>query len=143
MNKLIFGVVPMFLLQIPALMFTFIAYNILALINTDLINQVLFSFPLISGASFSVTVSDLLLAFGILFLTIEVIKATRTNTTSVVDHMLSMVVFVAFLIEFLTIPFAGTSTFFLLMLMALADVIAGFSVSIASARRDFGGSIVN
>ena len=133
----------MFLLQIPALMFTFIAYNILALINTDLINQVLFSFPLISGASFSVTVSDLLLAFGILFLTIEVIKATRTNTTSVVDHMLSMVVFVAFLIEFLTIPFAGTSTFFLLMLMALADVIAGFSVSIASARRDFGGSIVN
>ena len=85
-----------------------------------------------------VSVSDLLMAFGILFLTIEVIKATRTNTTSVIDHMLSMVVFVIFLVEFLTISFAGTSTLFLLMLMALADVIAGFSVSIASARRDFG-----
>ncbi len=133
----------MFFLQIPALLITLIAYNVLALVNNDLINQVLFSFPLISGASFSVSVSDLLLAFGILFLTIEVIKATRTNTTSVIDHMLSMVVFVAFLIEFLTLPFAGTSTFFLLMLMALADVIAGFSVSIAAARRDFGGSIVN
>ncbi len=133
----------MFLLQIPTLLFAFIAYNILALLQSDAISQVLFSIPLISGATFNVSVSDLLLAFGILFLTIEVIKATRTNTTSVVDHMLSMVVFVAFLVEFLTLPFAGTSTFFLLMLMALADVIAGFSVSIAAARRDFGGSLVN
>jgi len=130
-------------LQIPMLVITLIAYNVIALINSDLLNQVLFSFPLISSAIFDVSVAELLLAFGILFLTIEVIKATRTNTTSVIDHMLSMVVFVVFLIEFLTLPFAGTSTFFLLMLMALADVIAGFSVSIAAARRDFGGSLVN
>ena len=33
--------------------------------------------------------------------------------------------------------FAGTATFFLLTLMALIDVVAGFSISLFAARRDF------
>jgi hypothetical protein len=47
-----------------------------------------------------------------------------------------MMVFVACLILFLIWDRAATSTFFLLMLMALIDVIAGFSVTINAARRD-------
>jgi hypothetical protein len=56
----------------------------------------------------------------------------------VLDHTLSTVVFVVFLIQFLTMAGCGTSTFFALGLMALLDVIAGFTVSIVAARRDFG-----
>jgi hypothetical protein len=50
--------------------------------------------------------------------------------------MLSMVVFVAFLIEFLLVGAAASSVFFLLGVMSLIDVVAGFSVSITSAGRD-------
>ena len=46
-----------------------------------------------------------------------------------------MLVFIAFLIEFLMVPAAGT-TFLVLALMSLLDVIAGFSISIFAARRD-------
>ena len=64
-------------------------------------------------------------------------KATRTGGASVVDHAFSMMVFVVCLILFLIWDRAATSTFFLLMLMALTDVVAGFSVTINAARRDY------
>jgi hypothetical protein len=54
----------------------------------------------------------------------------------VLDHLFSTIVFIAFLVEFLIVPGASTSIFFLLMIMALIDVMAGFSVSIRSAGRD-------
>ena len=44
--------------------------------------------------------------------------------------------FVAFLIEFLLVGAASSSVFFLLMVMSLIDVVAGFTVSITSASRD-------
>ena len=53
-----------------------------------------------------------------------------------IDHLLSTFVFVAFLVEFLLVPGAAHSVFFTLMLIALVDVLAGFSVSIRSAGRD-------
>jgi len=40
-----------------------------------------------------------------------------------------------FLVEFITVPQLGTSTFFLLMIMALIDVIAGFTVTVSTAHR--------
>jgi hypothetical protein len=39
------------------------------------------------------------------------------------------------LIEFLLVAQAGTSTFFLLTMIALVDVLAGFIVSIRSSQR--------
>ena len=75
---------------------------------------------------------------GLLFvLFFEILKSTRTGGNSVVDHALSMIVFVACLIVFLVWPPAATSLFFLIMLTTLVDVIAGFSVTIRSARRDY------
>ena len=50
--------------------------------------------------------------------------------------MLSTAVFIVFLIEFLLVGFCASSTFFLLMMMAVLDVVAGFSISITSAGRD-------
>jgi hypothetical protein len=41
------------------------------------------------------------------------------------------------LLEFLLVPFCGTAAFFFLVIMSLIDVVAGYSVSILSARRDF------
>ena len=85
----------------------------------------------------NISLGDMMLAFSLFVLFFEVLKSTRTGGNSVVDHALSMLVFVACLILFLVWPLAGTSLFFLIMLTTLIDVIAGFSVTIRSARRDY------
>ncbi len=51
--------------------------------------------------------------------------------------MLSTATFIVAFIEFLLVPFCGTAAFFFLMIMSLIDVVAGYSVSILVARRDF------
>jgi hypothetical protein len=62
-------------------------------------------------------------------------KATRMSMRSIVDHVLAMALFIVMLIEFLLVAQAGTSTFFLLTMIALVDVLAGFIVSIRSSQR--------
>ncbi|MGK7916719.1 MAG: hypothetical protein AB4038_14440 [Prochloraceae cyanobacterium] len=91
---------------------------------------------LVSGARWELTGGDLLLLFGLLVLYFEILKATRTNVASVINHTLSTLVFVVFAIEFVTVTIAGNSIFFLLGLMSLIDAIAGFSITIVAARRD-------
>ena len=56
---------------------------------------------------------------------------------SIVDHVLSMVLFVVMLVEFLLVRQAGTSTFFLLMMISVVDVLGGFIVTLRTAQRDF------
>lgn len=96
----------------------------------------MFSLPMPSGMPWAITAGDLLLVVGIVLLFFEVLKSTGTARNSIVEHMLSMVVFVVFLVEFLLVGAASSSVFFLLMVMSLIDVVAGFTVSITSASRD-------
>jgi hypothetical protein len=95
-----------------------------------------FDVPLPSGGNWQIALGDILLVVGLGLLFFEILKATWTGGATVVDHALSMMVFVACLILFLIWNRAATSTFFLLMLMAMTDVIAGFSVTIKAARCD-------
>ena len=67
---------------------------------------------------------------------LPMVKSTRTSNASVLDHILSVFVFVAFLVEFLLVPAAAHPVFFTLMVIALVDVLAGFSVSLRAAGRD-------
>ena len=55
-----------------------------------------------------------------------------------INHGLSMLVFVIALIEFITLKGFATSVFFFIMLMALFDTIAGYTVSIVAAEHDLG-----
>lgn len=124
---------------IPLFIVLLIAYNLAMLfgdVNASLASE-MYSVELASGATWTFTVSDLYIILGVLILYIEIFKSTGTGVTSVIDHSLSMIVFIIFLIEFLMVPGCGTSTFFILTLMSLLDVIAGFTVSIVAARRDF------
>ncbi|MEJ2214872.1 MAG: hypothetical protein P8Y20_12655 [Gammaproteobacteria bacterium] len=124
---------------IPLFIVLLVAYNLAMLfgdVNASLASE-MYSVELASGAIWTFTVSDLYIILGVLILYIEIFKSTGTGVTSVIDHSLSMIVFIIFLIEFLMVPGCGTSTFFILTLMSLLDVIAGFTVSIVAARRDF------
>ena len=122
--------------SIPLLAFVVIAYVAFAAGGADF-TLTRFTVPMPSGAVWNISLGDMMLAFSLFVLFFEVLKSTRTGGNSVVDHALSMMVFVACLILFLVWPPAGTSLFFLIMLTTLVDVIAGFSVTIRSARRDY------
>ncbi|MCX7303960.1 MAG: hypothetical protein NTV73_06440, partial [Hyphomicrobiales bacterium] len=96
----------------------------------------LFSFRMMSGGVFSMTLGMLMVVIALLLFFVEIVKSTRTSNASLVDHLLSTFVFVAFLVEFLLVRGAAHPVFFVLMVIALIDVLAGFSVSLRSAGRD-------
>ncbi|KHD09752.1 hypothetical protein PN36_27995 [Candidatus Thiomargarita nelsonii] len=97
----------------------------------------LFSLPLPSGAEWNLTGSDIFIMLGTITLFIEIVKSARTGTGTIFEHALSLVVFIVFLILFLLVESAGTSAFLIVSLMSLLDVIAGFTITIATARRDY------
>lgn len=102
------------------------------------INVVIFHLNLPSGAVWKPTYGDLMIIFGIFVLFIELFKSTRTSTTSIIDHILSTFVLVAFLVCWLIYPWAGNSYFMILTMMTFLDVLAGFTITISAARRDIG-----
>ncbi len=96
-----------------------------------------FTIAMPSGGLWQISVADMLLTFALFVLFFEILKSTRTGGGSVVDHALSMIVFVVCLILFMIWDKAATSLFFLITLTTMLDVIAGFSVTIRAARRDY------
>ena len=127
------------LLTLPFPVFVLLAYNALVLPGGNpsaTLTASVIGMPLASGAAFILTVGELLLLIGVLALFIEIVKATRGSMASAVDHALSALVFVAYLIEFLLVKAAGTGVFLVLTLMSFLDLIAGFTVTIGAARRD-------
>lgn len=126
---------------IPLLIIPFLLYN-LGVIGVfgsdgDPWQGAVFSLDMMSGGTWTMTMGNLVVLVALIFLFVEIVKATRTSTVSVVDHVLSTLVFVAFLVEFLLVAGAAHSVFFILLTIALIDVLAGFSVSLRGARRDF------
>jgi hypothetical protein len=124
------------LLIIPFLIFNALAFTLYAGSPDGWRASSVLSVPMVSGQVWSLTPGDLLLVVGLVCLFFEVLKSTNTGRSSVIEHMLSTVVFVAFLIEFLLAGAAASSTFFLLMIMSIVDVVAGFTISITGAGRD-------
>lgn len=124
----------------PLLVFPFLAYNLIVFVffggNPVNWGFGMFSLPMPSGMPWAITAGDFLLVVGIILLFFEVLKSTGTARASIIEHMLSMVLFVIFLVEFLLVGAASSSVFFLLMVMSLIEVVAGFTVSITSASRD-------
>ncbi|MBL4891197.1 MAG: hypothetical protein JKX91_05130 [Rhizobiaceae bacterium] len=129
------------LTNVPLMIVPFITYNIVALgligdTSSDPWQVVVLSVAMVSGATWSMTLGDLMITLGLLLLFFEIMKATRVGTDSIIDHLLSTFVLIAFLVEFLLVESAAHAVFFILMVITFVDVIAGFSVSIRSATRD-------
>jgi hypothetical protein len=123
---------------VPLLALIVIAYDVMAVAAPAALAGPVLGFALPSGAPWRLAGGELLLAVGLILLYVEIFKSTRTSQASIIDHVLSLVVFVVCIVEFLVWSPAGTGVFFVITLMVLIDVIAGFTVTITSARRDFG-----
>ena len=126
----------MFVLGFPLLLIPFAIYNMIAFLTPGVSwTAPVSTVHMMSGQDWVLTWEDLLIAFSILLLAVEMIKATRIGMRAVIDHMLAMLLFIAMLVEFLLVERAGTSTFFLLTMIAVVDVLVGFTVSVRSSQR--------
>ena len=127
---------------IPLLIFVFLFYNLIVLFGGDgdpnaVLRKEVFGLTLPNGTRpWSFTWGDLVILLLLIMLFFELLKATYTSSTSLLDHGLSMLVFVVCLIEFLMVAQAQTSVFFFLTVATLIDVVAGYTIGIRVARRD-------
>ena len=129
------------LINVPLLIVPFIVFNVFGsgLIGGSVVDPwaaEVIRLNMISGVPWIMKLGDLMITMGLFLLFFEIIKATRVGASSIIDHLLSTFVLIAYLVEFLLVPFAAHAVFFLLMVIALVDVVAGFSISIRSATRD-------
>ena len=128
---------------IPLLIFSLILYNAIAFFGggenpVDIFQAELFEITMPLGGQWRFHVGDLLIITSLVLLGIEVIKATYTRGAGLADQALSMILAVICLVEFLLVPQAATSIFFMIMIMTMIDVIAGAIIGIRTARRDIG-----
>ena len=98
--------------------------------------QVVLTVPTASGGTWDVNLGDLLVFLTLIILFIELLKSTTSRQVAIINHSLSMVLFVFCLVEFLLFRAFTTSTFFLITTMVVLDVLAGFIVTIVASRRE-------
>jgi hypothetical protein len=130
----------------PLLLIPLAIYNIIVFLMPGVsFADPLVKLTLMSGAEWPLTLSDILVALGILLLLFEIIKGARPGSKYLTDHLLSLIVFGAAAAEFLLWPRFGTSPYFLLVMLALVDFLSGIALrtrrgvpatSGAAARRE-------
>jgi hypothetical protein len=131
----------------PLLLIPLAIYNIIAFLMRDVsFAAPLLTLPLPSGTPWPVTLSDVLLTLGILLLLCEVIKGARPGSKYLTDHLLSLLVLCGAAAEFALLPQFGTSIYFLLTTLTLADFLSGIALRarrgkqvtpvVAASRRD-------
>jgi hypothetical protein len=120
------GISPM--VGFPLLLIPLAVYNIIAFLMPSVsFTDVLFKVPMITGETWPVTLADVMLALGVVLLLLEVVKGARPGSKFLMDHLLSLIVFGAAAAEFVMWPKFGNSTYFLLVLLAMADFFGGIA----------------
>ena len=121
----------------PLLALSLIFYTVLHFVMGGWHDNLLVDVPMVSGDRWGVTYGDafIIASMGLLF--VELLRATKTGTDSLLNHALSVVVFIVALLCFIIIPGFGNSTFFIFLTMTFLDFMAGFIVTTVTARRDF------
>jgi hypothetical protein len=125
------------LVNFPLFLISFAIYNMIAFLTPGVSwGDTLYAVTMQSGAVWTITFGDALIAITLIFLFFEVLKATKHAARSLIDHLLSTIVFIGALVEFVLVKEAATSIFAILLMIALIDVLGGWSVSARAARRD-------
>jgi hypothetical protein len=130
----------MSLRALPTILIAFFLYNIIVGIwGPEVLTRAVHAdIPLPSGARWSLTVGDLIMVTMLFLLFIELLKSATTATSGLIDHALSLIVFIVCLLEFILWPRAATSTFFFITIATLIDTIAGYTIGTRIAARSIG-----
>ncbi len=127
----------MFAFGFPLLLVPFAIYNIIAFLMPGVSwTATLTSVHMVSGADWTMSAGDMLIVLAVILLFGEMLKSTRVGMRTVVDHALSLILFLGMLVEFILVKQTATATFFLLLVVSFVDVIGGFAVTLRSAQRD-------
>jgi hypothetical protein len=123
------------MVRFPLLLIPLAIYNIIVWLMPDVsLTDPLAKLTLVSGAVWAVTLGDVLLAFSVVLLWLEVMKGARPGAKYLTDHLLSLVVFGAAAAEFVLWPKFGNSIYFLLTLLALVEFLSGVSLHTRRGR---------
>jgi hypothetical protein len=124
----------MYFVGVPLLIVPFAIYNIFAFLIPGVSwGTPIASITLRSGAQWQIAPGDILIAFSILILLVELVKLTRLGFRSWVDHLLSLALFAGMTAEFVMVQAVATPTFFLLLVISFVDFVGGI-VSALGAR---------
>jgi hypothetical protein len=120
-------VLPMSRIGFPLLLIPLAVFNIMVFLMSGVsFDAPVLTVTLLSEAKWTITVSDVLLALGILLLMLEVIRGARGKYLT--DHLLSFLLLAGSAAEFLLLPQFANSTFFFLALLTLVDFFAGIAL---------------
>lgn len=125
-----------FLRTLPFLGLAVVVYLVGVMAAGLPLSQPLFTLPLPSGVGMVVTFGDAVLLLALVLFFVELLLSTRPTQGALLNHALSMGLFIVCGLLFLLVAACGTSVFFLLTMLTLIDVISGYSISIITARRD-------
>jgi hypothetical protein len=121
---------------IPLLIYLIVSFSYGALAgHPNVWDEELVTFNLMSGGKFTILMEHFILIIGLVCLFFEIWKATRLTNQEAYEQVTSMIVFIVYLVLFITVAKCSHAVFFLLMIISLIDVVAGFLVSLRAARR--------
>jgi hypothetical protein len=121
---------------VPLLIIPLAIYNILAFLIPGFVwMDEIAHFRMKSAGEWGVTSGDIMIAGSILTLAVEMMRAGRAGR-SIVDHMLSTLVFIGMMVEFVLVKEAASTTFFLLLLISFVDVTGGFAMGVRRSHRE-------
>jgi len=127
---------------IPLTIVPLILYNVIAFVfaggeaTSPIWQSSLFTLTLASGQPWTPTLAGLIQVVAVCLLGAEILKGVRYHKRSVLDTLVSTVVMIVYVVEFLAVSAAATSTFFLLTVIAIVDVAAGGAISLGATKRD-------
>ena len=126
---------------VPLMGIILLLYNIISASSEFVWDNTWKTINLPSGAEVAVSYSEGFIAFSLIVLFIEIIKSTSISNHAITEQILSILIFIIFLLQFLNSSKASEPTFLILTIMSLIDVMAGFVIQTKVARRDinFGG----
>lgn len=96
-----------------------------------------FDIRMLSHDVWSISAGDAFIMLSLALLFVEILRATNSGAASVMNHALSVMVFIVSLLMFITVRGYGNSVFFVYTAMTLLDFMAGFIITTVTARRDF------
>jgi hypothetical protein len=133
------------LVAFPLLLIPVAVYNLMAILSifsgssVSVMSDIWFHMPMPSpGTEWAISIGDVILFVALICLFFELLKSTSSDNVAIINHTLSLVLFIVCLVEFLLLRSFATSTFFFLTMMVLLDVVAGFIVTAIAARKDIG-----
>jgi hypothetical protein len=122
------------LVGFPLLIIPFAFFNVAVFFLNMSFTETVFSIPLQPNREMPVDLGDLIVAIGILLLWIELVKAVRPGGKSMIEHIISFLLFAAMAAELVFVPEAESPTLLLLAVLGFVDFMAGISARLAQPK---------